>query len=280
MHGYTIQQARLSDTSLAYIEAGHGTPILFVHGSLGDYRNWHKQIQVFSPRYRAIALSRRYHYPNAFEEGGIEYNAVNQGNDLAEFIRVLGIEGCHIAASSYGAFSTLHMVVRNPDLVSSLVLGEPPVMPWLLRLEGGRELFDAFNEEAWKPARAAFDRNDLEGGVRNFLKGVTGRDSFASAPEAVRQALMDNAREMQLEAFSADIFPELRCEDLAKLDIPVLLLTGEYSPRFFSLITDELEHCLPNTRRDVVPKTSHSLQTGNPEYYNETVMRFLEEICS
>src|SRR5512145_99677 len=271
MNSSQLQAVHVNGASLAFIEAGQGEPLLFVHGSLGDYRNWLKQIEAFAPYYRAIALSRRYHYPNAFEEGGIEYNAVNQGNDLAEFIHALGIEGCHIAASSYGAFSTLQMAVRNPGLVSSLVLGEPPVMPWLLRISGGLEEYEAFNEAAWKPARAAFESGDLEGGVRSFLKGVTGRDSFSAAPAAVRQALMDNAREMQLEALSSDIFPELRCEDLAKLDIPVLLLTGEYSPRFFSLITDELERCLPNTQRDVVPKTSHSLQTGNPEYYNGAV---------
>jgi pimeloyl-ACP methyl ester carboxylesterase len=275
MHPYHVKHTDISDTSLAYVEAGEGQPLLFVHGSLGDYRNWRKQMEAMSGSYRTIAMSRRCHYPNPYDDGGNEYSAMYQADDIAEFIHALGIEGCHIAAASYGAFSTLHMVVKYPGLVKSLVLGEPPIIPWLHHLPGGEEEYQNLIENAWKPAKAAFERNELEAGVRSFLKGVTGRDAYSNAPEAARQAIMDNARGMQAEALSNNTFPVFSGEDLSKIDVPILLLTGEFSPRFFSIITDEMERCFPNTKRDLIPRTSHSLQTGNPEYYNKVVMEFL-----
>ena len=50
---------------LAYIEAGRGAPLVFVHGSLEDLRIWRRQVELFSADYRVIAYSRRYHHPNA-----------------------------------------------------------------------------------------------------------------------------------------------------------------------------------------------------------------------
>ena len=48
---------------LEYIEKGQGNPVVFVHGSLNDLRSWSLQMGPFSKQYRAIAYSRRYHYP-------------------------------------------------------------------------------------------------------------------------------------------------------------------------------------------------------------------------
>lgn len=45
--------------ALHYIEAGGGTPIVFVHEFAGDARSWEPQIRHFSRRYRCIASHAR-----------------------------------------------------------------------------------------------------------------------------------------------------------------------------------------------------------------------------
>ena len=50
--------------TLHSVEAGKGTPVIFVHGSLSDEGYWADQIGPFAEHYRAIAYSRRYNYPN------------------------------------------------------------------------------------------------------------------------------------------------------------------------------------------------------------------------
>ncbi|MEJ0066152.1 MAG: alpha/beta hydrolase [Caulobacteraceae bacterium] len=54
---------------LHYIEAGIGAPVVFVHGSLSDYGYWEAQVRAFAEKYRAIAYSRRYDWPNDNRRG-------------------------------------------------------------------------------------------------------------------------------------------------------------------------------------------------------------------
>ncbi len=55
---------RVNEADLAYVEQGAGDPVVFVHGSLNGYRRWGEQLAPFAARYRAIAYSRRRHWPN------------------------------------------------------------------------------------------------------------------------------------------------------------------------------------------------------------------------
>jgi pimeloyl-ACP methyl ester carboxylesterase len=72
--------------------------------------------------------------------------------------------------------------------------------------------------------------------------------------------------------------PALPDELLAGVDIPVLLLEGERSPRIFGVITDELAHILPDTRRQTISRAGHSMQMSNPEAFDGAVASFLHEI--
>ena len=65
-----MQELSLNGIDLAYIERGQGQPVLFVHGGIGDYRYWERQVEAFGSRYRAIAVSCRGHWPNRKPEPG------------------------------------------------------------------------------------------------------------------------------------------------------------------------------------------------------------------
>jgi pimeloyl-ACP methyl ester carboxylesterase len=114
-------------TKLEYIEKGQGTPVVFVHGSLNDLRSWNLQMEPFSKLYRAIAYSRRYHYPNAGPGDSSDYSVNLHADDLASFIRGLRLQRTHIVGSSYGAYVALVLATKNPELVRSLTTGELPI---------------------------------------------------------------------------------------------------------------------------------------------------------
>src|SRR3954453_18923047 len=73
-------------TSLAYVEQGTGTAVVFVHGSGADLRTWGNQMAPIGASYRAIAYSRRYHHPNSVIDGGPPYAAALHAADLEAFI--------------------------------------------------------------------------------------------------------------------------------------------------------------------------------------------------
>jgi non-heme chloroperoxidase len=262
---------------LHFVEQGRGPALILVHGSLGDYRSWQLQIEPFSKRYHVIAYSRRYHFPNQWIGDGSDYSAALHGEDLSALITALGLESAFVVASSYGAYTTLMCALKHPDQVRAMVIGEPPIMRWLEVTPNGKPLYDAFMSGAWQPAGSAFRRGDFEHGIRAFLDGAFGMGSFDRLPPPARARMMENAREMQAETTARDIYPTFFCEHAQQIKTPTLLLTGELSPKLFHVIVDELERCLPNRKRLMIPATSHAIHTGNPQAYNEAVLAFLAE---
>src|SRR5690242_19161175 len=96
---------RVNGVDLASVERGRGDPVLFVHGSLGDYRLWGGQLAPFGEQYRAVAYSRRYHWPNAQPAEGATYPVAQHVADLGALIEALDLAPAHIVGSSYGALT-------------------------------------------------------------------------------------------------------------------------------------------------------------------------------
>jgi len=270
-----IQRVVVNGTELAYVEAGRGEPVFLIHGSLDDWRTWRYQIEPLAEQYRVIAYSRRWHYPNGWTDAGLPYSAKIHVDDLGAIMAALGVESARVVASSYGGVIALYFTYLNPGRVSRLVLGEPPLLHWLPALPGGPALLDGFLNGYWNPAGEAFRRGDEEQGVGLFLDGVLGAGTFAQLPARARATLMQNAPEMAAETRTTEFAPPLQPDDVRGINIPVLLLTGENSPRMFHVITDELTRCLPNVQRANIARATHVMHQGNAADYNRIVLQFL-----
>lgn len=274
------QSAPVNDTELAYLDLGQGEPIVFVHGSLGDYRSWTFQTEAFRERRRVIAYSRRYHWPNESSTAGAIYSIEQHVVDLHALIEWLGVAPVHLAGSSYGAMTALTATVRRPDLVRSLVLGEPPLLPWLMALPDGPDLVEQFFTHAFRPAGRAFAAGEPATGIAHFLDGVFGTGAFDRMSPATLARMFENAPAMAAET-SAPVeryFSPLNPGDLTQFAIPTLLLDGDRSPRMFGRITDELQRVLPHAERITIPAASHAMHTQNPTAYNEIVLDFLDRL--
>jgi len=269
---------RVRGTDLRFVERGTGIPVVFVHGSLGTLESWGPQIDAFATRFRVIAYSRRYHWPNAAQPDGQEYSLSLHADDLIGLIEALGLERVHLVASSYGAYVALLVTLRRPDLVRSLVLAEPPILPWLGRTPAGDSLLHTFDRTVFKAARAAFVRDDSVGAVQRFWDGLAGATSpFDALPEGARARLLRSVFELRLEtrADPADYMPALACKDIGGIRSPVLLVTGERSPRMFHVINEELARCLAAEETVTVPGAGHGVNADNAGFYNGAVLQFL-----
>ena len=121
-----------SGIRLNYIEAGEGTPVIFIHGTLGDLYMWTSFVESFGRDYHAIAYSRRYNYPNGNSvPPKANHSTAIESADLAEFITKLKLPPVHVVGYSYGGYTALHLAVDHPEMVRTLVLAEPPLLPWL-----------------------------------------------------------------------------------------------------------------------------------------------------
>ena len=87
---------------ISYLDQGDGFPVIFVHGSLGDYRSWGNQTEYFSKKYRTIALSLRHGYPETWNGKGGHFSIRQHAQDLSEFIKNLNIGPVHLVGHSRG----------------------------------------------------------------------------------------------------------------------------------------------------------------------------------
>jgi pimeloyl-ACP methyl ester carboxylesterase len=260
------------------MEAGAGPPMLFVHGSLGSLGDFAGQVEYFSSGHRVISYSRRFHPPNDCTDPAALYTLVQHADDLAAVITASGMIHPAVIASSWGGYASLLCSIRHPGLIRALVLGEPPMLPILERTEEGRGELDAFRRTALEPSRSAFLGGNPGEGVARFFDGVAGRKgAFGTLSPAARSKLLESAPELRLEFLTPfELYmPDLADRDLRSIRIPILLLNGAKSPRFFRIITDHLERVLPNPTRKVVPASGHSMQIANPRVYNAVVEEFL-----
>jgi pimeloyl-ACP methyl ester carboxylesterase len=270
--GSEVQAIEINKATLHYFECGEGEPIVFVHGTLGDLNVFRTQAQTFATRFRVISYSRRYHPPNAPPRAQDVYALSAHVADLGALVKELKATPAHLVASSYGAYIALALAVDHPELVRSLVLGEPPVLPLLSRTAVGEATRQSTLRRVIE-ARKALESGNREEGLRLFA----GPGSFDNFPQSVRTELVEKqAPALRLHLTELSALPPLDCGDLGKLKLPTLLVTGERSPAMFLLITAELERCLEGESQVMVPDAGHGMHSDNPTFYNQTVLAFLQ----
>src|SRR5262249_38252855 len=84
-----LKEIQGNGVTFHYPAQGRGPAVVFVHGGREDYRAWDAQIVPSATKYRVIAYSRRYNYPNQNVDLAPDYSARTDAEDLAALIRKL-----------------------------------------------------------------------------------------------------------------------------------------------------------------------------------------------
>lgn len=268
--------------ALHYVDEGAGLPVIFVHGSLSDGGYWADQIPAFAAHYRAIAYSRRYNYPN---ENPVRpgYSAVVDAEDLASLIRTLRLGKAVIVGHSYGALTALFLTAKYPQLVSALVLAEPPAVSLLKHLPGreaktGKAMFEEIHQRMVTPMRQAFAKGDRDAGIAVFIDyAFNDPHAWENMPEPSRKETLHDAHEWDVMMTTGTLFPDLEPRAVRKTTAPVLLLSGAKSYPFLGMITRELVRLLPKNQSIVVSDAGHQMWYQYPDECRKFVEEFLAQ---
>jgi non-heme chloroperoxidase len=274
-----VKNIEIDGRQLHYVDQGEGKQqtIIFIHGGLDDYRCWQFQMDSFSRKYRTISYSRRFAYPNKWIGNVAQDNTIeDNAKDLAQLIRKLDVAPAHLVGASYGAYIALYCASKNPELAKTLVLNEPPIMQFLARspMKEDAELLQRFITRVQRPNQDASKRGDFRKATQVAIDGIMDmKNYFDKLPEEGKQFLIDNARSLESELESS-MSTSYTIEDVKQITtIPMLLVKGELSPKYFLRIVDILSDNISNSEQIVIPNVSHDdFKSG--DFFTSRVMGF------
>jgi pimeloyl-ACP methyl ester carboxylesterase len=279
----------VNGTALEYTERGAGEPVVLVHGGLNDLRAWSGQLPAFASTYRTVAYSCRSHHPNEQPPADVAVTLDTHVDDLVDLLGALNLTPAHLVGASNGGFVCLLLARRRPELVRTLVLADPPVLPLLgvsvpprpsqlvrLLVREPRTGINVvrFGARGIGPTIRAFARGEDERAVEIFVTAALGRDDAANLSADMRRQIRDN-----VEPFKAQLragFPAFDDDDARQVSTPTLLVNGERGAPVLHRVTDKLERLLPRAQRVRVPDTSHLMYADDPDAFNRAVLAFLQ----
>lgn len=261
---------------LYYEEAGSGIPMVFVHEFAGDYRSWEPQMRFFSRRYRCITYSARGYAPSAVPEDAKAYSQDRATDDIAAVIKGLGLGQAHVVGLSMGAFATLHLGLRYPELARSLTAAgvgygaapgkreqfraEVEATATRIRAEGMEKMGAVY---ARGPTRLVFEEKDPRG-YAEFRTQLMEHSTTGSA-----NTMMGVQRERPALGDLADGF--------SRFTVPTFIVAGDeddptLEPALF------LKRTIPTSALLVMPKCGHTMNLEDPDAFNRAVLDFVTHV--
>jgi O-succinylbenzoic acid--CoA ligase len=174
--------------------------------------------------------------------------------DLRAYLDARAIERAAIAGISFGGVLGLEAAARIFGRVESVVAYEPPY-----GLVGDRPLVAWFRRVARDTTRS-FDAGGNAAAAETFLRHVAGDDAWDRLPERARDFLAREGAGALTDAALTGLDPR----GLARIDVPVTIITGGASQPFYAPIADELARRIPNARRVRLDGLTHTSPITDP----------------
>jgi len=262
--------------SLHYEEAGQGTPILFVHEFGGNHESWEPQMRYFARRHRCITYGARGYPPSDVPLDVERYSQALAVADAVAVLDGLGIAKAHIVGLSMGGFATVHFGLRAPERALSLTVAgagygcekEHEEYFRNVSLEVARR-FETDGARAFAPtygagaSRVQFQNKDPRGWQEFAERLATHSDMGAALTMRGVQARRPSFWDLEAE--------------LKAMMLPTLVIVG-----------DEDDHCLqpgiflkktiPACGLCVFPKTGHTLNLEEPDWFNMHLAEFIAQV--
>ena len=281
---------KINDYVFEVIEKGAGETVVFVHGSVSDYRTWQKQQEEFSKCHHTISYSRRFQWRNEQISEHEDYSMYQHTEDLEALIKTLD-DSVHLIGHSYGAFICLLLAIKSPHLIKSLVLSEPPVITLYVSntpkpLEILKLLFlrpktaialIKLGVKGIEPAKKEVKSGNMKKAIEIFGKATLGMHAYTNLSDSRMEQVNNNVIKAE---FIGSGFPPLDENKIQEIKIPTLLISGRNSPKIFHFLLDRLMELLPNIKRKIIEGASHISHEDNAFDYNQTVLSFIKEHSS
>jgi pimeloyl-ACP methyl ester carboxylesterase len=249
-----------------YEEAGHGHPVVLLHGGALDLRMWDDQMPAFTEHHRVIRVDARGH-----GRSETPTTPFRQCDDIAELLGKLGIERAALVGLSMGAGAATDTALEYPELVSHLVVigagtNEPTFRdPWILDIK--RRLAEAEQ------------RRDAPAWIELFLR----MGALGPHRETMDPRVLDRCRQMITDTVAHHVRPDAvpphhvqgSWERLPALRVEALGIAGLIDAADHIDMVQRFVSAVPGARYAEIDGAAHMVNMERPAEFNALVLEFL-----
>ena len=253
---------------------GNGQPVVLVHGWPLSHRMWESQVNVLTAAgYRCVAYDRRGFGESGKATGGYDYDTF--ASDLNDLLESQNLRNVVLAGFSMGGGEVARYIGKygTRRIAKAALLGAVP--PFLLKTNDNpdgapQSVFDGMLAGVTSD-RIAF----LDGFFTNFYNTDTGKTptdlveyskwiAWAASPLGTQQCIV---------AFGTTDFRE----DLAKFDVPTLIVHGDADRIVPIDISGKKSHeLIPGSRYEVLKGAPHGFAATHAADLNRLLLEFIQ----
>ena len=267
-----MKQIELHDGTLAVEEAGHGQPLLCVHGFPLDHSMWSMQLGDLSDEFRVITPDLRGFGASSMVDDDV-LTMERMANDLNDLLDRLAVDQPTVLCGlSMGGYIAWHYWRQHRDRLTALILCDTRAAADLPQVatarhylaervlrEGTRQASQEMVQKLFAPS----SRDARQPFVNDMLHVMT-----RTAPETIAAALRGMAQRPDVTGWLADI----QC--------PVLVLCGEHDQMTTSEEMRDMAAAIPCAEFQCIPEAGHLAPLENPQTVNDAIRRFMRRLAS
>ena len=247
---YTLKK----ENGYSYLESGEGTPLIILHGLMGNLSNFDGVFDHFSDLGYQVIMPELPIYTLPL----LKTNVKNLSKFIKDFVKFKGIDNYILMGNSLGGHIALFHTKLNPKNVSGLVL------------TGSSGLYENSMGESYPK------RGDYE-----YIKKKA-QDVFYDPEIATKEVVDDvfdtlNNRNKLIRtiAIAKSAIRHNMANDLPKMTVPTCLIWGKNDTVTPPSVADEFDKLLPNSELHWIDKCGHAPMMEHPDEFNELLEPWL-----
>jgi len=235
--------ASVNGIKLWHAVFGHGSPVILVHGGLGNSNYWGLQIPELARHFQVIVLDSRGHGRSTRGDEQITYHLM--ASDVLGLMDVLHVRQAALVGWSDGAIIGLDIAINHPERLTKLFAFGANSDTSGVKDPTGNPVFDAYVSRTQK------EYGDL------------------SPTPAAFKAFSDNLGKMW------DAEPHFSDDQLRSIKVPTWIVDGDHEEVIKRENTDHMAALIPGAGELILPEVSHFALLQDPEQFNQALLHFL-----
>src|ERR1700758_1618822 len=264
-----MPKVKANNITMNYDQQGTGEPLILIPYLAADHACYAFQVAEYAKHFTCISLDLRGTGESDRREG--EYSTEVLADDVAAFMRALGIRKAHISGLSLGAAIGMWLAAKYPDMVASLSLHSG----WSKTDLFLRAVIEGFQVMA----KAMGSVPEMV--VLALFPWCLTPELYASKPDYV-QSLADFVRSrpaQSVESFiqqsNAVIAHDAEAQ-LSRIKSPTLITFGRHDVATSTRFADRMKGKIRNSELLVFEDCAHAPIYENVAEFNDQTLQFLK----